>query len=55
MFPNSFGLEQGLVAHLDVGVHVADVAVAVQVHVTKFSNSNQVAGVEAASTWRHVR
>jgi hypothetical protein len=41
MFPNSFGLEQGLVVHLDVGIHVADVAVADQVHVTKFFNSTK--------------
>ena len=42
-FPNSFGLERGRVVHLDVGIHVADVAVADQVHVTSylFSNSNQ--------------
>jgi hypothetical protein len=41
MFPNSFGLERGRVVHLVVGIHVADVAVADQVHVTKFYNSNQ--------------
>jgi hypothetical protein len=28
------GLERGLVVHLDVGIHVAVVAVADQVHVT---------------------
>ncbi len=40
MFPSLFGLERGLVVHLDLGIHVADVVVAVQVHVTKFlSNS----------------
>jgi hypothetical protein len=38
-FPTSFGLERGLVVHLGVVIHVADVVVAVQVHVTKFSNS----------------
>jgi hypothetical protein len=45
MFPiNSFEPERGLVVHLDVGIHVAGVAVAdqVHVHVTKLlSNSNQ--------------
>jgi hypothetical protein len=42
MFPNSLiEPERGLVVDLDVGVHVANVAVADQVHVTKFSNSNQ--------------
>ncbi len=35
MFPNSFELERGLVVHLAVGIHVAYVAVADQVHVTK--------------------
>jgi hypothetical protein len=35
MFPINFGTEQELVVHLAVGIHVADVAVAVQVHVTK--------------------
>ncbi len=40
-FPNSFGLERGRVVHLDVGIHVADVAVADQVHVTKFFNSTK--------------
>jgi hypothetical protein len=33
----SIGLEQGLVVHLDVGIHVADVAVADQVHVSYVS------------------
>ncbi len=43
MFPNSikFEPERGRVVHLDVGIHVADVAVADQVHVTKFYNFNQ--------------
>jgi hypothetical protein len=41
MFPNSFGLERGLVVHLDVGIHLADVAVADQVLVTKFFNSTK--------------
>ncbi len=31
-----FGLERGLVVHLVVGIHVADVVVLDQVHVTKF-------------------
>ncbi len=35
MFPNWFGTERGLVVHLVVGIHVAGVAVADQVHVTK--------------------
>ena len=57
MFPNySFELERGRVVHLDVGIHVADVAVADQVHVSyvSISNFNHVAEVEAASTWRHM-
>ncbi len=34
-FPNySFETERGLVVHLVVGIHVADVAVIYQVHVT---------------------
>ncbi len=42
MFPNSLiEPERGRVVHLDVGIHVANVVVADQVHVTKFSNSNQ--------------
>ncbi len=46
MFSNDYvseliGLKRGLVVHLVVGIHVADVAVADQVHVTKFFNSNQ--------------
>ena len=50
MFPiNSFELERGRVVHLDVGIHVADVAVADQVHVTKFSNSTNVAVNHVAS------
>ncbi len=48
---NLFEPERGLVVHLAVGIHVADVAVADQVHVTKFSNSTNV----ALTTWRHVR
>jgi hypothetical protein len=53
MFPNFDQIEpeRGLVVHLDVGIHVADVAVADQVHVTKFFNSTNV----ALTTWRHVR
>ena len=48
MFPNlinsfRFGLERELVVHLGIGIHVAHVAVADQVHVTKFSNSTNVA------------
>ena len=40
MFPNySFELERGRVVHLVVGIHVAYVVVADQVHVTKFFNS----------------
>jgi hypothetical protein len=36
------GLERGLVVHLVVGIHVADVAVGDQVHVTSYYfNSNQ--------------
>ncbi len=51
MFPNySFEPERGLVVHLVVGIHVAHVAVVDQVHVTKFSNSTNV----ALTTWRHV-
>jgi hypothetical protein len=43
MFPIKFGTERGLVVHLVVGIHVADVVVADQVHVTKlFSNSTNV-------------
>ena len=34
MFPTSFEPERGLVVHLDVGIHVAYVAVHDQVHVT---------------------
>ncbi len=37
-----FGTERELVVHLVVGIHVADVAVADQVHVTKFFNSTNV-------------
>ena len=36
-FPTSFGLEQGRVVHLDVGIQVADVAVDDQVHVNYVS------------------
>jgi hypothetical protein len=35
MFPINFVTEQELVVHLVVGIHVADVAVGDQVHVTK--------------------
>jgi hypothetical protein len=44
MFPiNLFEPERGLVVHLGVGIHVADVVVVDQVHVTKlFSNSTNV-------------
>ena len=41
MFPINFGTERGLVVHLVVGIHVANVAVADQVHVTKFLNSTK--------------
>jgi hypothetical protein len=34
MFLTPFGLERWRVVHLVVGIHVADVVVAVQVHVT---------------------
>ena len=57
-FPNSikFEPERGLVVHLVVGIHVANVAVADQVHVSyvSISNFNHVTEVEAASTWRHM-
>ena len=59
-----FGPERGLVVHLVVGIHVANVAVADQVHVSyvSLSNFNHVteaeaeakAEAEAASTWRHM-
>ena len=55
MFPiNSFEPERGLVVHLVVGIHVADVVVAdqVHVHVTSVSHSNQR---KLPSTWRNVR
>jgi hypothetical protein len=53
MFPiYSFEPERGLVVHLDVGIHVADVAVVDQVHVTKLFISNQR---KLPSTWRHMR
>jgi hypothetical protein len=44
MFSNySFEPERGLVVHLVVGIHVADVVVADQFHVTKlFSNSTNM-------------
>ncbi len=50
-FPNSFGLERGLVVHLVIGIHVADVAVPDQVHVSyvSISNFNHVTEAEAAS------
>jgi hypothetical protein len=42
MFPiNSFEPERRLVVHLVVGIHVADVVVPDQVHVTKFFNSTK--------------
>ena len=48
MFPNNlsfvsikFEPELGRVVHLDVGIHVAYVAVADQGHVTKFFNSTK--------------
>ncbi len=53
MFSNDyvpeFEPERGLVVHLSVGVHVADVVVADQVHVTKFFNSTNVAVNHVAS------
>ncbi len=57
MFPNSLiEPERGLVVHLVVGIHVANVVVADQVHVSYVSiaNFNHVAEVKAASTWRHM-
>ncbi len=42
MFLINFGTERELVVHLVVGIHVADVAVADQVHVTKLFNSTNV-------------
>ena len=57
MFPNSLiEPERGLVVHLVVGIHVADVAVADQVHVNYVSylTFNHVTEAEAASTWRHM-
>ncbi len=42
-------LERGRVVHLYVGIHVADVEVADQVHVTKFLNSTNVAVNHVAS------
>ena len=48
MFP--VGTERGLVVHLVVGIHVANVVVPDQVHVTKlFSNSTNVAVNHVAS------
>ena len=44
------GLERGLVVHLVVGIHVADVAVVDQVHVTKLFNSTNVVVNHVAST-----
>ena len=50
MFPNySFELERGLVVHLVVGIHVADVVVLDQVHVTKLFNSTNVVVNHVAS------
>jgi hypothetical protein len=55
-FPNWYEPERGLVVHLVVGIHVANVAVADQVHVSyvSISNFNHVTEAEAASTWRHM-
>ena len=44
-----FELKRGRVVHLDVGIHVADVEVDDQVHVTKFLNSTNVAVNHVAS------
>ena len=50
MFPNySFEPERGLVVHLVVGIHVANVAVADQVHVSYVSISNFNHVTEVAS------
>jgi hypothetical protein len=56
MFPTSFklslfrfGLERELVVDLVVGIHVAYVVVADQVHVTKFLNSTNVVVNHVAS------
>ncbi len=50
MFSEFTGLERGLVVHLGIGIHVADVAVADQVHVTKlFFNSTNVVVYHVAS------
>jgi|LakMenEpi03May11_1017334.scaffolds.fasta_scaffold11883_1 hypothetical protein len=50
MFPNSLiEPERGLVVHLVVGIHVADVDVLDQVHVTKLFNSTNVAVNHVAS------
>jgi hypothetical protein len=38
MFLDLFGTERGLVVHLVVGIHVADVVVLDQVHVTTLPN-----------------
>ncbi len=52
---NLFELERGLVVHLNVGVHVTDVAVASgPCELCKYANFNHVAEAEAASTWRHM-
>ena len=40
-FRLNFEPERGLVVHLVVGIHVADVVVLDQVHVTKFLNSTK--------------
>ena len=45
------GLERGLVVHLVVGIHVANVVVIDQVHVTKLFNSTNV----AFTTWRQFK
>ncbi len=50
MFPNSLiEPERGLVVHLVIGIHVADVDVLDQVHVTKLFNSTNVVVNHVAS------
>ena len=48
-FRLNFEPERGLVVHLVVGIHVADVVVLDQVHVTKFLNSTNVVVSHVAS------
>jgi hypothetical protein len=48
-FRVSIGLERELVVHFVIGIHVADVLVDDQVHVTKFINSTNVAVNHVAS------